>query len=429
LIGSIGELAMPPRTLRMLCCTFLTLCFIGSICLLKVSALPVYSGLTAHEWGTFTSIAGADGQAVEWSPLSGSTDLPSFVEHFRNAGFKRGLRGTVRMETPVLYFYAPRQETVSVKVSFANGAITEWYPHANHVEPAAALWDGSLLQDHVDGSIAWDAVTLAPSQTANLPTDHREDRYYAARQTTSTPLRVTTSAGDQYEKFLFYRGAAAFPVPISAVLTPESQICVENLGRYSIPSVILFERRGNKVGYRLAGALPTASGNAGTLPASHAPAGQAPSLNFDPPELTATVDSLAHDLEEILIAQGLYQNEAQAMIETWRDSWFEEGSRLLYIVPPELVNSVLPLTINPAPIQTTRVFVGRLELVTPATLTAVERACATHDATTLASYARFLEPILGTMIEQAPTPHRARQLRDYLNAYYNSEFRRNQSRD
>ncbi len=108
-------------------------------------------GLTAHEWGTFTSIAGADGQAVEWFPLTGSTDLPSFVEHFRNAGFKLGLRGTVRMETPVLYFYSPREETVSVKVSFAKGVITEWYPHASRVEPTAVLWDGSLYREHLDG--------------------------------------------------------------------------------------------------------------------------------------------------------------------------------------------------------------------------------------------------------------------------------------
>ncbi len=89
-------------------------------------ARPVYSSLTAHEWGTFTSIAGRDGGAVQWSPLTGSTDLPGFVEHFRNAGFKLGLRGTVRMETPVLYFYDAREETVSVKVAFSKGVITEW---------------------------------------------------------------------------------------------------------------------------------------------------------------------------------------------------------------------------------------------------------------------------------------------------------------
>jgi hypothetical protein len=62
---------------------------------------PVNPDLTAHEWGTFTSIAGRNGLAVEWSPLNGSTDLPLFVEHFNNAQSKAGLQGTVRMETPV----------------------------------------------------------------------------------------------------------------------------------------------------------------------------------------------------------------------------------------------------------------------------------------------------------------------------------------
>ena len=35
--------------------------------------------LVVHEWGTFTSVAGPDGQAVPWHPLSGSSDLPCFV--------------------------------------------------------------------------------------------------------------------------------------------------------------------------------------------------------------------------------------------------------------------------------------------------------------------------------------------------------------
>src|SRR5260370_3601109 len=106
-------------------------------------ALPS-PGLTAHEWGTFTSIAGNDGQAAEWLPLSGSTDLPGFVKHFRNAGFKRGLRGTARMETPVLYFYSAREATVAVKGAFSQGVITEWYPDASRGGPAATLTDASL---------------------------------------------------------------------------------------------------------------------------------------------------------------------------------------------------------------------------------------------------------------------------------------------
>src|SRR3989442_4519247 len=150
---------MSPKQLRLLFYAVLACSFTITPYLPGREARPVYSGLTAHEWGTFTSIAGSDGQAVEWSPLTGSTDLPEFVEHFRNAGFKLGLRGTVRMETPVLYFYNSREETVSVNVRFVKGVLTEWYPQASRVEPRGALHDASLNGTQLDGSISWDAVT------------------------------------------------------------------------------------------------------------------------------------------------------------------------------------------------------------------------------------------------------------------------------
>jgi hypothetical protein len=104
------------------------------------------------------------------------------------------------------------------------------------------------------------------------------------------------------------------------------------------------------------------------------------------------------------------------MLETWRDSWFEEGSRLLYIVPRGIVDTVLPLTIAPAPAQTVRVFVGRLELVTPATERDVERALARHDRRTLARYNRFLVPILERMLADNNNPTVQAQLRQYLNS-------------
>src|SRR4051812_32269360 len=85
--------------------------------------------LTVHEWGTFTSIAGADGNPADWLPLGGPSDLPCFVQ--RSAFNTKGsLSGTVRMETPVLYFYAARETTVNVNVRFPKGAITEWFPPA-----------------------------------------------------------------------------------------------------------------------------------------------------------------------------------------------------------------------------------------------------------------------------------------------------------
>jgi hypothetical protein len=91
----------------------------------------------------------------------------------------------------------------------------------------------------------------------------------------------------------------------------------------------------------------------------------------------------------MLVAQGLYLEEARVMVQTWRDAWFEEGSRLIYIVPAQFVNTILPLSIHPAPSQAARVFVGRLELITPATEKAIETAFETGDSAMLGSTADF----------------------------------------
>jgi hypothetical protein len=357
--------------------------------------------LTVHEWGTFTSIAGNDGQAVEWLPLTGSTDLPGFVEHFRNASFKRGLNGTVRMETPVLYFHATHETTVSVRVAFSRGLITEWYPRANRVEPNQQLTDVSLRQGHTDGSIAWDSVTISPDHGASFPREDGDNPYYAARETSASPLLIKTPAGQQQEKFLFYRGVSVFPVPLLAKLSPNAAVQITDLAKQEIPNVILFERRGEKIGYRVFNSLQKET-------------------NLDPPELTSTMDSLASELQQMLASQGLYQDEARAMVETWRHSWFEEGSRLLYLVPRPFVDAVLPLSISPTPGQTVRVFVGRLELVTPATQKAVQQAFASHDTEAKQKYARFLEPILHVMIAKESDPAKVAQLQSYLQSVYNS---------
>ena len=63
-------------------------------------------------------------------------------------------------------------------------------------------------------------------------------------------------------------------------------------------------------------------------------------------------------------------------------------------MPRSFIDNVLPLTIDPSPGQTVRVFVGRLELVTPTTALAVKTAMAHNDEATLDKYSRFLDPIL-----------------------------------
>ena len=100
--------------------------------------------LVVHEWGTFTSIAGPDGQAVQWRPLTGPSDLPCLVTLHNPTSINippqglPGLKATVRMETPVLYFYSTSEQTVRASVTFPQGLISEWYPQAT-LRPGAAI--------------------------------------------------------------------------------------------------------------------------------------------------------------------------------------------------------------------------------------------------------------------------------------------------
>jgi hypothetical protein len=81
------------------------------------------------------------------------------------------------------------------------------------------------------------------------------------------------------------------------------------------------------------------------------------------------------------------------MVETWSDSWFEEGTRLFYVVPRPAIDSILPLNIQPAPSQIARVFVGRMEILTSAIQDEVRQAVANNDRATLQKYGRFLDPL------------------------------------
>jgi hypothetical protein len=336
---------------------------------------------SVHEWGTFTSIAGADGGAVGWTPLSGPDDLPCFVDRLQ-FGPKWSLWGTVRMETPVLYFYSARDVTVDVKVRFHQGVVTEWFPQAK-VKPSRlpeTRTDIGRLADYV-GTAAWTKVGIRPGAAPNFVREDSPSHYYPARETDAAPVQV----GKDIERFLFYRGVGDFAPPVTAVVEPDGRILVRTLSGAPVGDIVAFDNRGGTARY-------------------HARSVRSKETAIDPELLERhSAASLDQHLERVLIEHGLYPKEARAMIATWRDTWFEEGSRLFYIAPQRVVDAVLPLEITPRPAEVVRVFVGRIELMTRQTLADVRNALLTNDQRALAQYGRFLEPFM-TRVFAASSP-------------------------
>jgi hypothetical protein len=217
-----------------------------------------------------------------------------------------------------------------VSVGFPSGIISEWYPRAR--------WSRQ--------GIRWPRVTILPLETATLLQEEAPSHYYPARETDAAIVRCTYQRGAQHEKFLFYRGVGTFDTPVRVGLDGEA-VHVRVTGPDAVASGLLFERRGDAVGFR---ALDLTAGD--TVIDRPAPASDA-------------IARLENELRALLVATGLYAREAQAMLDTWRDTWSEEGLRVLYVVPSRLTDEVLRLSITPAPSSLVRVLVGRAELLPP----------------------------------------------------------------
>lgn len=348
--------------------------------------------LAVHEWGTFTSLAGPDGRAIGWQALSGGQDLPCFVDRLpvfaKSTSF-----GTVRMETPVIYFYATEPVTARVGVRFRQGVVTEWYPKADVTPQTVPRLDPTLIS-----TIDWPKVEIVPSAAPDVRTEPVPSHYYAARATDASPVVVN----GQREKFLFYRGVGGFEPPVRATLGADGRVLVQSVAKAPLGDVILFQNRGGSMSYE----LRTFDGTTGTFAT-----------------LDRNDESVAPvaELEAILVSHGLYRKEAQAMLATWSDSWFEEGTRVFYIAPRAFVDATLPIAISPAPAAIERVFVGRMEITRPEDLTAVRSALVRGDTAALRRFGRFVAPIAERVMAGEP-PDLRQKMGDTLAPLYTAAF-------
>lgn len=380
--------------------------------------------LVAHEWGTFTSVQGSDGVVLDGLQHE-ETDLPSFVYDLRD---RAGITGvSPKMETPVIYFYAPDERRVRAEVRFPRGTITQWYPAAHRVNHQGATSngvmskpDGRVIDEHKDGHISWgrygDLLVMDRSADAPFPAVTKTDPWRFCRQTAANPLRVctlnaeTTAEGKrklsyEHERCLFYRGLGDFRMPL------QGRVLRERVGRHeyevtvkldntnpaeALGQVFLVWVKDGRIGFHY---LPSLKG------------GKRLELTMPLAPLAKGSEALVHDMARRLTETGLYADEALAMTRTWQHGYFqEEGLRVLYVLPQPFMDRELPLAIRGAgknrkdKWSVVRTFVGRTELLSPEREAEIGRAVTTlaaGDATSrvvaqgaLKRWGRFALPYL-----------------------------------
>ena len=334
------------------------------------------AALTVHEWGTFTSLQDEAGQAVGGINTD-DEPVPTFVHDV--AGrllikptevppiFFQGAPSchpdvTMRLETPVLYFHAPEgfRGTVNVHVGFHGGWLTQFYPQAAAVTPGIRE-GGSFghLTDRTLGTLDWRGLAVEAAGDGPATDEHV---WLSPRAVRASGVR--TQDGER-EKFLFYRGVGHLDAPVRVVRSADGSRLEVQPGQEassaasSIHKFWLVDiRPDGTAAYRTL--QPATPEVAFPRPLASTAAGFA-----DGEYAAANVGRLRVDLRADLVAEGLFEDEADALLNTWELSYFKSaGLRLFFLVPQPWTDAVLPLTVSGVP-SVTRVMVGRIELVTP----------------------------------------------------------------
>ena len=325
-----------------------------------------------HEWGTFTTVQGGDGEQISWMPPL-SVDLPEFVYRAQMSGnwssgpvyHPKDVTALARMETPVIYFYSQRERVADVRVLFRGGILTEWYPQGTRVESQAT--PSTMAAPHTrQFLIEWNRIKVLARDTqvvslADLirdPQPGRGDHYYVARETDANFLRVASLDARtpiEYERDLFYRGLGYFQSPLTVAMNSDGLLSLTAREAEPIAGMFVIDIHGDSMRYQKLGFA--ASSVAATVDPN--------TQSFEP--LADARRRAMEDMADVLVKQGLYEKEARAMVNTWQDQWYaEEGTRVLYLLPQAWTDRTLALQVKPQPDSVVRVMVGRAELITPA---------------------------------------------------------------
>jgi hypothetical protein len=364
------------KATALLCVCFDLACFgAARFGLLNVQA-SVSEQLVVHEWGTFTSVQNSQGETLH-GYLINSEPVPSFVHTvghliqplrgiFSDCGSFKGCvlqqhpDIVMRLETPVMYFYPPRSAqlplSLNVKVGMLGGWLTEFYPRAEANFTADDLQINRPLKRDFTGTLSWNGLEIGGKGSGPVSTD----KVWLAPRETQSAL-VQTDAGES-EKYLFYRGVANAVSPLRVSLDNNMLV----IGGAE-PSWHFRHADAHIHKLWLVDIDPTGNLAFSDIPEIDNAADPKTTVNvpahFNRNDYAAeNLQKLEQAMHAALMRDGLFADEATAMLKTWEQAYFRApGTRVFFLVPRAWVDHYLPLDIS-VPAKVERVMIGRIEL-------------------------------------------------------------------
>lgn len=383
--------------------------------LLAGSIASAAEPLVIHEWGTFTSLQDEQGRTIGGLNVD-EEFLPPFVHnldpvrigYLSEVPATRIFKGmsacnptvTMRLETPVVYVHLPpgqESATFDLSATFHGGFLSQFYPMAEpSVDRRPLRWQDVTTTCQVDGKETssterqlqvlapgengattwqrWQAPVLTPATTSTLTWRRIRVGDTTAGPETDSPIwlaprqvdAANLTVGHEQERYLFYRGLANLDAPLVAKRSADGRSLRVTprggaLDPSTVPRLWLADLRGDGTA-----AFCTVAAAIRHPQSTDEPAFSDIPAAFTPDDYSsARLATLRQELQAALVADGLFADEALALLNTWEASYFKApGQRLFFLVPRAWTDRVLPLTTS-IPAVISRSMVGRIEVVSP----------------------------------------------------------------
>jgi hypothetical protein len=313
---------------------------------------PPGDGLVVHEWGVFrvnddAEFANADLRAL-WD------DLPGFAYgHIKGRLVPQHWGAFEIRKNPVVFFHAPKPMVIRMKIDFPGGMAGVWFPAT--MIPTV---DGLERQPKAGNTLEWFlGIKACPEnwRPKNPALQEVGAKHWVNHLRRVKADEVFTQFSHnptdvEREKFVYYDGIFPQGKWLKLVVDKE-RISLTSRVKHPVFDVTIVDRRGDAV--KVARIAKLAAGE--TIE----------NVAFKEAEPSRFVSEAGETLVKQLVGSGLFEDEAQSLLDTWRKDMFETpGLCMFYRMPQAEYDTRLPMRITHETATVTRVglvYHGHLE--------------------------------------------------------------------
>lgn len=293
--------------------------------------------MSYRQWGEILEISeieiagtgSPDYEAYEWGVMAGCYGKPEFFNTSRPEQM-------MFVKLPVIYIHSDEEFTFDLKVNFKYGKPTDTYPKTCMIDPLLEWKNVKVIQGDIEENIYKSrSKEFVPLESIIEPLNNVDAPWLNCNNTNA--------------KFLFYEGEMNFDNKVIVDFnTDMGEVMIKNNFEYTIYNVVVTSQKGDfihpeYVMCRVESLAP----------------GEAVGLKFSAQEY----DTWLKDMMEL----GFTEKESKSFDLLWKSVFLSRTNtggwaNLIYRLPQEVVDEMIPLEFKPQPKKVTRVLYNYIHL-------------------------------------------------------------------